>query len=78
MANFSELLFGPLSKDYCAWFLFLSILGLIWLAFYVISAFYIGIMKKKGFDYFITVFSVGIAYFIFYFQNRLLYTMCNK
>jgi len=78
MAGLVDTLFGPLQKEYCLWFLFLSALGLIWLFFYIISAFYIGVMKKKGFDYFITVFSVGIAYFIFYFQNRLLYTMCNK
>jgi hypothetical protein len=78
MAGIVDNLFGPLSRDYCLWFYFLSILGFIWFVFYAISAIYLGIVKRKGSDYWMASFSIAIAYFIFYFQNRLLHSMCNK
>lgn len=78
MASISENLFGTLSIDYCAWFLFLSILGFIWFVIYVISAIYLGVIKRKGGDYWMTMIAVAFGYFIFYFQNRLLHTMCVR
>ena len=76
MSNLADTLFGPLSRDYCIWFYFLSILGVLWFFFYVISAFYLGIMKKKGGEYWITMIAVALGYGIFYFQNRLLHSVC--
>jgi len=76
MAGLIDNLFGPLSIDYCIWFYFLSVLGYIWFFFYLISAVYMGIIKRKGGDYWPTVITVSLGYGIFYFQNRLLYTMC--
>jgi len=34
------------------------------------------IQKKKGYDFFLKAVMVALGYFIFYFQNRLLYSMC--
>jgi len=76
MAGLVDTLFGPLPRDYCIWFYFLSILGFLWLFLYLISAIYLGIIKKKGSDYWIMAFAVALGYGIFYFQNRLLHSMC--
>jgi hypothetical protein len=78
MAGLVDNLFGPLNSDFCLWFYFLSILGFLWLFFYLISATYLGLMKKKGGDYWITVLAMALGYGIFYFQNRLLHSMCAK
>ena len=76
MAGLFDNVFGPLARDYCIWFLFLSILGFIWLFFYAISAIYLGIIKKKGLDYWLVVITMSMGYGIFYFQNRLLHSVC--
>ena len=78
MAGLFDTVFGPVSADLCLWFLFLSILGFIWLFFYLISAMYLGIVKRKGSDYYMTMIAIALGYGIFYIQNRILYTMCAK
>jgi len=69
-------LFGPLSKEYCLYFYILSIVGMVFLILVVLFALFIGITKKKGFDFYVQMMSAAVAYGIFYFQNRLLHTMC--
>ena len=66
-------LFSPLSKDYCLYFYYLSIFGFVLLIF---SALEFGwtIVQKKKFDF--KNIMIALGYFIFYFQNRLLYSMC--
>ena len=76
MTNLADYFFGPLSRDWCIYFYFLSILGFLWLVFYAISAVYLGIIKKKGSDYWIMAITISLGYGIFYFQNRLLHSMC--
>lgn len=70
-------LFGPLGKDYCIYFYVLSVFGFVLLALFLIPGIYAGIMKRKGFDYYLQVFGLSATYIIFYFQNRLLYSMCE-
>ncbi len=69
-------LFSPLSREFCLWFYYLSIIGFVFLVITLISAIVIGFTKKKGGDYYMTMIMVALSYFIFYFQNRLLYSMC--
>ena len=69
-------LFGPLSKQYCLYFYFLSIIGLVFVVLIVVTALFIGITKRKGMDFYLAMFSGALAYGIFYFQNRLLHSMC--
>lgn len=76
MADMMDTLFGPLPRDYCLWFYFLSIFGFVWLVLFSVVALVIGITKKRGMDYYMGVFGVAIGYAIFYFQNRLLHSMC--
>jgi len=77
MADTMEYLFGPLGEEYCIWFYALSILGFVYLVLFVVPAIFIGIASKKtSFMYWFNVLAVALGYFIFYFQNRLLHTMC--
>lgn len=76
MAGLADNIFGPLSRDYCMFFYFLSILGFVYLFFYLISALYLGMIKRKGMDYWFTMIAVALGYGIFYFQNRLLHSVC--
>ena len=71
-------LFTPLSKNYCDYFYYLSVFGFVFLVFSIVSFGWIIIKKKKGYDYLLKVVMITLGYFIFYFQNRLLYSMCVK
>jgi hypothetical protein len=74
--NYVDILFGPLSKQYCVYFYFLSIFGFILLAVFIISSIMVGLSKRKGLDYYMQVVGISLGYAIFYFQNRLLHSMC--
>jgi len=76
MSGIIDNIFGPLPKDYCIWFYFLSILGFLWLFFFAISSIYLGITKRKGSEYWMSTIAIALGYGIFYFQNRLLHSMC--
>jgi len=72
-------IFAPFEKrDFCLWFYFLSVLGFVLLFISVLSALFVGISKKKDFSFYVQMFFVALGYAIFYFQNRLLYSMCAK
>jgi hypothetical protein len=71
-------LFGPLGPQYCEYFLYLSIFGFALMVMVIISSLYVGITKKLGAKFYINMVLVTILYFVFYLQNRLLYTMCSK
>lgn len=77
MSDIMDYLYGPLSKDYCIYFYILSILGFVLLILFLVPAIFMGIMKRKGVDYYFTVLGVSFGYAIFYFQNRLLHSMCS-
>ena len=74
--NLMDTLFGPLGRDYCLYFYYLSIIGIILLTMLVASTLMVGITKRKGLDFYMQMISIAIGYFIFYFQNRLLHSMC--
>jgi hypothetical protein len=76
MNDFIQKVFGPLDKRFCDWFYILSILGFVMLAILVISTLMVGLSKGKGFDFYFQSVSIALGYGIFYFQNRLLHSMC--
>lgn len=78
MATLEQTLFGPLDSKYCFYFYYLSIFGFAFLILFVISSLWIGISKKLGFKFYSNMIVISLIYFIFYFQNRLLYSMCSK
>jgi hypothetical protein len=69
-------LFTPLPRDFCIWFYFLSVIGFAFLAIVLLSTLYIGITKKRDGAFYFQMFTLAVGYLIFYFQNRLLYSMC--
>jgi len=76
MADIMETLFGPLDRKFCDYFWLLSVLGFILLAVLLISSLLVGISKNKGSDFYFQSISIALGYAIFYFQNRLLHSMC--
>jgi len=78
MTNNLDTLFGPLGPQYCAYFFYLSVFGFALMIMVIVSSLYIGITKKLGLKFYLNMVLVAILYFVFYFQNRLLYTMCSK
>lgn len=78
MSQLMNNLFGPLGKEYCVWFYFLSILAFVSLLLFLIPAIYRGISTKKDAYYYLAIMAISFMYGITYFQNRLLYSMCNN
>jgi len=76
MDNIQQKLFSPLVKQYCLYFYILSVIGLVFVAVVLVSAVIIGVSKKKGLDFYFAAIMGSLGYVIFYFQNRLLYSMC--
>jgi hypothetical protein len=76
MDNLADTLFGPLGKDYCIYFYYLSVIGIILLTLLVASTLAVGITKRMGIGFYLQMLTVAVGYLIFYFQNRLLYSMC--
>lgn len=76
MADMMNTLFGPLDRKYCDYFYILSILGFVLLVILLITSLFVGISKRKGLDFYMQSVSVALGYAIFYFQNRLLHSMC--
>ena len=72
-------IFGPISKDYCIYFYFLSVAGFI-LVVLVGCLLVVDITTKKKFELwdFFKYFILAFTYLMGYLQNRLLYSMCNK
>ena len=70
-------LFSPFEKQiYCNWFLILEILNFIaiFILFFIIL--YLGISYNEGLRFYLTQLPVVFIYVVFYFQSRLLYSMC--
>ena len=68
-----DTLFSPLSKEYCLYFYYLSVISFVFL----FVALYHGIVLLiKGKTNFIQVIIGLLAPFLLYFNNRLLYSMC--
>ena len=76
MDNLMDNLFGPLGKEYCIYFYYLSIMGMFLLTLLLASTLVTGITKRKNMEFYMQMLSIAIGYFFFYFQNRILYSMC--
>ena len=71
-------LFGPLGGEYCAYFYYLSIFAFFLFAVTVLGGFYTGVIKGKSGMYYAGIISASLVYFITYFVNRLMYSVCSK
>ena len=78
-----EGIFNPLTKEYCLWFYYLQIIGFIFLVIILLSSLFIilGLGKNKGKDkgkVLGGLIVMVLTYGVFYFQNRLFYSICTK
>ena len=78
MGDFMNDVYSPLGREYCFWFYILSVIGFVMMIISVITALYIGMVGKKGMVFYTSMFAISLSYGIFYFQNRLLWSMCSK
>jgi hypothetical protein len=80
MSDFMTSYFGPLDKNSCVYFLFLTMLFFALLVFTIVGEIFFVIKNFKELNF--KVFTSGVLLlfnsFIAYFVNRLLYTMCSK
>ena len=77
-----EGIFSPLSKEYCLWFYYLQIIGFIFLVIILLTSLFIIVgadtkKKEKG-KLLGGMFIMIMTYGIFYFQNRLFYSVCKR
>lgn len=77
-----EGIFSPLSKEYCLWFYYLQIIGFIFLVIILLTSLFVIVgadtkKKEKG-KLLGGLFIMIMTYGIFYFQNRLFYSICTK
>lgn len=74
--NVMEDLFSPLSKKYCVWFYYLAVISYIFFIVGILGAVIYGVKHNKSLGYYFTAFVASLGYFVMYFQNRLLFSMC--
>ena len=75
-----ENLFGPLTKEHCQYFLFFSVIGFIFMILAILTLIALILKSKKSIDINLltNVMVIIIGYFLTYYSNRLLYTICYK
>jgi hypothetical protein len=80
MSDFMDRYFGPLSKDSCAFFLFISMIFFALMVFALVADIFWIFKNYKFFN--VRMFTGGLLMFfnlfVAYFFYRLLYTMCTK
>jgi hypothetical protein len=69
-------LFGPLPKEYCSLFYYLSIFGFVWLTIAVLLFTSMAISKRRDLSFYVSAILALVGYGVFYLQNRLLHSMC--
>jgi len=75
--SLNNTLFGPLSKQYCLYFYLLSVFGFVFLVIAVLGMLFNLFSKKMDGKIVGGFLMAALGYGIFYFQSRLLYSMCS-
>ena len=75
--------FSPLSKDYCMFFYYFSIYGFVGFMISLMYMFLVIVLEKYTWNFKFALYlfylaCLPILYFVIYFQNRLLYSICIK
>ena len=80
MSDFMTTVFGPLNKEWCNYFLFLSIIMYVLFIIAIITELYFLFKHYKSLDFKMIVNGVFLLAnaFLAYMVNRLVYTMCVK
>ena len=72
----NDTLFGSLGKQYCIYFYLLSVFGFILLVLTMMGMIWSIFTKRFDMKIMVGLVMASLGYGIFYFQNRLLHTMC--
>ena len=80
MKQFMDDYFGPLSREYCGYFYFLSVMFGFLFVFSILSIVYTVVLHYKKINAMFVANSLVllINLFLAYFTNRLMHTMCVK
>lgn len=72
--------FGPLGKQYCNWFYWLSVISLVLFVISIVTLLYALFFgnEKISTGLLMNLLAISFVYFIPYFENRLLFTMCQN
>jgi hypothetical protein len=73
-----DYLFGPLDSEYCLYFYILSVFAFISILIIIIGAIIMILQGKISIKTMIPIIFAALMYFVFYFQSRLLYSMCSR
>ena len=76
MTTMNDTLFGSLGKQYCIYFYLLSVFGFVLLSLTVMGIVWSLFTKKLDMKIMVGLVMASFGYGIFYFQNRLLHSMC--
>jgi len=78
LGDIHQYLFSPLKKEYyCELFLVFSMMGFIFIILGIVL-FLHGLYTNKGNVYYVRTVLGVFLYFVFYLQNRLMYSICTK
>jgi hypothetical protein len=72
-----DAVFAPLDVEYCLYFYILMVFGFVMLVLALVKLLHTLLFGKKSDSLSDSLFIVAHS-LLFYFVNRLLYTMCNK
>lgn len=75
MDKINEMFFSPLSKDYCVYFYFITVIVFVMLILAMFASLMV-MFKGKGKKNYLLLISNLFTLALVYFQNRLLYSMC--
>lgn len=76
MSSLDDTLFGPLPKQYCHLFYYMSIACFVFLILLIIATIGLSLSKRQSGVFYLYSVYIAIIYGIGYLQSRLLYTMC--
>lgn len=72
-------IFTPLvNPEYCLWFYYLSIVGFVMVLLSIFTLIGLTLKRKLTTVVFVQMIYAASLYLFFYFQNRILYSMCTK
>ena len=74
----TQSIFGPLDQKYCNWFFYLSLVAFVFMILTIVTGVFVLMQKQMKMEYVMAILWSSAMYGAFYFQNRLLYTMCLK
>lgn len=78
-SDIAAYLFGPLDRKYCNYFYYISVVSYVFFIVTILAFLYMLLFSKTK-NNFITMnlFSTIFSFFLAYFANRILYTMCQS